>query len=252
MEITARRFLLGLLAVTLVAGCIRFYRLGEVPVALYCDEAFSAYEAYSLLETGRDSQGNPYPLFFDIFGKGWGEPLYIYLTMIPVALSGLTPDSARAVAAAAGTLAVLVTGLMTAALLAEGDEDPVAARGAGWAAASLMAISPWSFHLSRVAFQASLLPLALALTFWLASSSVQPRRRPIALAAAGVAAGLSLYTYTIARLATPLLLAGFVADSRRVLGRRRGQLAVAAALCLLLALPIAAFSLTGAGRQRLS
>ncbi|HET6373072.1 MAG TPA: hypothetical protein VFG76_07185, partial [Candidatus Polarisedimenticolia bacterium] len=102
-------FLAGLLLATALAGALRFARLESVPVSLYCDEAFSGYEAYCLLETGRDSRGASWPFFFDIFGKGWGEPLYIYLSMAPVALFGLSPLGARFVAALAGTLAVPVT-----------------------------------------------------------------------------------------------------------------------------------------------
>ncbi len=245
----------GLLLATAVGAALRFSSLGTVPVALYCDEAFAGYQAYSLLLTGRDSRGVSLPLFFDIFGVGWGEPLYIYLTVVPVALLGLTPAAARGVAAAAGTLVVPVTGLLTAALLRRGGgADPRASR-AGLLAAVLMAVSPWSFHFSRVAFQASLLPLALAGSFLLARRALRdddspPRMWPL-LAAALALAG-SLYTYTVARLAMPLLLAGFAWLYRARL-RRAAPVAVGALACLAAAsLPVVIFSATEAGRVRLS
>ena len=72
-----RGFAMGLLIATLIAAALRFTHLGTVPVSVYCDEAFHGYEAQSLLTTGKDTRGISFPFFFDIFGKGWGEPLYI-------------------------------------------------------------------------------------------------------------------------------------------------------------------------------
>src|SRR6267142_2711234 len=148
-----RSFLLVVLAAVIAGGALRFWRLSAVPVALYCDEAFQGYEAYSLLETGADSRGVRTPLFFDVFGVGWEEPLYIYLTVLPVRILGTNEAAARFVAAAGGSLA-----LIAVAGLAFHLGGGAAAAGA----AVLMAVSPWAFHFSRIAFQASLLPLFLA------------------------------------------------------------------------------------------
>ena len=246
-----RGFAKGLLVATLIAAALRFTHLGTVPVSLYCDEAFHGYEAQSLLTTGKDTRGVTLPFFFDIFGKGWAEPLYIYLTVPPVALFGLTAFACRFTAALSGTLAVAATGLMTAALVPRG-------RRAGLAAAFLMAISPWSFHLSRVAFQASLLPLMLAAGFWLAARALKKddRReqpaRALPLAAAAVVLGLSLYTYTISRLILPLLLAGFAISHRKALAGFTRPVIIALLVGASLSVPIVAFSLTEQGRQRFS
>src|SRR5437899_3625044 len=111
MEKPHRALLPGILIATLIAGALRLASLGTVPDFLYCDDAFSGYEAFCILLTGHDSRGVLLPFFFDIFGKGWGEPLYIYLTVPAVALFGLTPLAVRLVAALAGTFAVPITGL---------------------------------------------------------------------------------------------------------------------------------------------
>jgi len=254
---TRRRGLVwGLILATLLAAALRLVRLGAVPVAVYCDEAFSAYEAWCLLLTGRDSRGVPFPFFFDIFGKGWGEPLHFYLSVPAVALFGLTPFAARLVAAMAGTLAVPMTGLMTRSLIRAGrpESDRLATR-AGVAASVLMAVSPWAFHFSRIAFQASLLPLTLAGGFWLISRAMDEpggRVRPIVLAAGAVVLGLSFYTYTVSRLAVPLLAAGFVVTHRRRLAGAPKAAAAAALLLALLAAPVLGFSMTERGRQRFS
>ncbi len=254
MRKTRRGFVVGLLSATLLAGALRFFRLDSVPISVYCDEAFSGYEAYCLLLTGMDSRGAAWPLFFDVFGKGWGEPLYIYATILPVWAFGLTAFAARFVAAAAGTLAVPATGLMTAAILrsAPGFLNRLAPR-AGVASALLMACSPWPFHLSRVAFQASLLPLALAAAFWLIARALDRDAEQVSaglLTSGALLLGASLYTYSIARLAMPLLAAGFLATHwRRIAGSRRAT-AVAALALSVLALPILWFALTDQGGLR--
>ncbi len=243
-----RSLAIALGAIALMALILRFHRLDNVPVSVYCDEAFHGYEAWCLLETGRDSRGVLLPFFFDIFGRGWGEPLYTYATVPAVALLGLTPAAPRAVAALGGSLAVLSTALMTLELL--GGASRSRARLAANIAALTMAISPWSFHLSRVGFQASLLPLALAAGFWGLARGVRSGRGGWLIGGAA-ALGLSFYTYTIARLAAPLLLAGFLMLHRRAFaGLRRSGIAAAAVLALLV-IPVAAFSFTAAGRQRL-
>ena len=248
------RFRAGLILVTLIAGIVRFVKLGDVPVALYCDEALGAYEAWSLLLTGRDIHGRILPLFFDIFGIGWAEPLYVYLSVPAVALLGLTNVAARLVAAIAGTLCVAATGLMTRALLGTRVSRQTASF-AGLAAAGLMAVSPWAVHFSRIAFQASLLPLTLAAGFWLTTQGAHAKTRRSGLGLLAVGAmvlGLSLYTYPVSRLALPLLVAGFALLQWKSLTRHAGAMMAAALVLAALAAPIAAFSLTPRGQQRFS
>ncbi len=248
------RFRAGLILVTVIAGAVRFVKLGDVPVALYCDEALVAYEAWSLFTTGRDIHGRLLPFFFDIFGIGWGEPLYVYLSVPAVAALGLTNAAARLVAASAGTLCVAATGLMTRALL--GPRLPHAtASFAGLAAAGLMAVSPWAVHFSRIGFQASLLPLTLAAGFWLAAAGASTKDGTSAnrrLLTGCLLLGLSLYTYPVSRMALPLLVAGFALLHRGAFTRRARTLVAAALVLAALAAPIAAFSLTPRGQQRFS
>jgi 4-amino-4-deoxy-L-arabinose transferase-like glycosyltransferase len=254
-----RAWLTIALGIVLVGGLLRFWALGTAPVALYCDEAFQGYEALSLLMTGADSRGAPTPLFFDVFGVGWEEPLYIYLTTIPVALLGTTEAAVRAVAASAGTLA-----LPAVAWLALG----LRGRAAALAACALMAISPWAFHFSRIGFQASLLPLLLATGGAGLLHGVQGKRDAGAAQAAPeeketcrpslpwlafgmLLMALALYAYVAARVLVPLLIlgwAGLFFPALRRLGPARTT--VLTVLLLLAALPVALFSVSSAGLAR--
>jgi 4-amino-4-deoxy-L-arabinose transferase-like glycosyltransferase len=247
-----------------LGGVIRLWSLDTVPVALYCDEAFQGYEALALLETGSDSRGVSTPLFFDIFGVGWQEPAYIYLTTLPVALLGTTETAVRLVAALAGTLALGAVAWMAVML-----------RGmpAGIGAILCMAVSPWAFHFSRVGFQASLMPFFLAAGAGMLLHAVrdgaegrggaypsgnlhknpggmaQPALAWL-LAGAGVLT-LTLYTYVAARLIVPVLLAIFaVVFRRRLMQLGIIRLGLIAGLVLLVALPVLLFSFTASGMER--
>jgi len=253
----------------IAAGGLRFWHLSSVPPGLFCDEAFQGYEAYCLVKTGADSRGVATPLFFDVFGAGWEEPLYIYLTTIPVAILGTTEAAARAVAAAAGTLDLLAVAAIALAL---------GGRKAAFAAAALMAFSPWAFHLSRVGFQATLLPLLLAagvaallrgsrgVTFEPATSNGSPHGTATGGETAGSEAAhlpwlalgtalltAALYTYVAAKIVVPILLAAFgllFRSKLAALGLRR--ILLLAGIVALVALPILNFTLTPGTQTRAS
>ena len=85
---------LTLACVMITAYVLRFTGLGDIPTGPYWDEAAIGYNAYSILETGRDEYGIPYPISFRSFND-YKPPLYIYLTVPAVALFGLNIWSVR-------------------------------------------------------------------------------------------------------------------------------------------------------------
>jgi len=59
----APRTRLLLAAIVVAAAALRLPLLGSVPPGLIPDEASTAYDAYSVLKTGRDQYGELLPLF---------------------------------------------------------------------------------------------------------------------------------------------------------------------------------------------
>src|SRR3990170_2242804 len=96
-----------LLLIVLMSLFLRFWRLGEYP-ALNADEAALGYNAYSLIQTGRDEHGNPWPIHFQSFND-WKPGLYVYLAIPFIKLLGLTELAVRLPGAllGVGTVAVL-------------------------------------------------------------------------------------------------------------------------------------------------
>src|SRR3989304_1515211 len=64
---TKKISLLILILAILLALITRLYKLGEAPHGLYVDEAGQGYSAYSILKTGKDEFGMPYPFVFRSF-----------------------------------------------------------------------------------------------------------------------------------------------------------------------------------------
>src|SRR3989344_6108180 len=89
-----------------LASFLRFWNLSNQPPGLTWDEAAIGYNAYSVLKTGKDEFGVRFPLIFKSFGD-YKPGLYVYLTVPPVAVFGLSEFAVRFPSALFGTVAVL-------------------------------------------------------------------------------------------------------------------------------------------------
>lgn len=85
---------ISLAFIMLLAASLFFFKLNEAPPCLNADEASFAYNAYSILKTGRDEYGEFMPLRLKAFGDN-RFPLITYLDVPWVALFGLNETSAR-------------------------------------------------------------------------------------------------------------------------------------------------------------
>lgn len=194
--------------VLLLAAVLRLAWLGTIPAGLSHDEAVKAYDAWSVLHTGRDQYGHLLPLVFRAIGDQ-REALMPYLIAASEAVLGPTDFAVRLPAALAGIALVAVLFLLGRELFD--------AR-AGLLAAALLACSPWHVQVSRLAFRAGLLPFTTAVGLWLFLLAL---RRPPLMLTAGAVLGLGLHTYLAARLFLPLLLLGLVVVERDTLVRAR-------------------------------
>jgi hypothetical protein len=218
-----------LLTILLVAAVLRFHRLGHSPPGLHVDEAANVWNAWCLVETGRDAAGARWPVFtFRSFGEN-RSTLMLYALLPVEALAGPSVAAARGVGAAAGVAAVLCLFLVGRRLF----DVPT-----GLAAAALLAISPWHVQQSRWAHEATLVPLlvlgplALALGAGLPFADGEHPPRPHVALLAGLAFGVACFGYPAARVFLPVFFAAlFVLAARRwrtFLGRPGGAPALGA------------------------
>lgn len=196
-SVSERFFRLGCIGIVIAAALIRLWGLDQVPAGLFCDEAGNGYNAFSLLESGRDEEGRFLPLYVWSFGVSYKNPIFIYSAIPVVGLLGLSEASIRLVAALWGVAGVVAMLWLANLLLGR--------RGALWSGL-FVAVVPWHVHFSRIAFELiALLPIfACALALFLQGVRGRPRR----LIPAAVLFALSLYAYAPAKLFVPLFLLG--------------------------------------------
>ncbi len=132
-----------LVCIVVAAFILRFWHLDTVPL-VNRDELAIGYNAYSLLETGKDEHGVPFPLSFQSFGD-YKLPGLIYSTVLPILLFGRSVFSIRFITALMGTLTVIFAFWLVKQLRFSNSV-------ALWTAA-LLAVSPWHLLGSRSAYE---------------------------------------------------------------------------------------------------
>jgi len=171
---------------------LRVVAIDKLPVGFTPDEASFGYDAYSILKTGKDQWGKPFPLVLESFGD-FKSPLYAYLTIPSVGIFGLNKFVVRLPNAILGTMAVVAIWLLGSKLVN---------KKVGLIAAVLLAISPWHVMMSRGAFEANLITFFVPLGIYL---FLEKKYNLSALVF-----GLTLFTYHSAKLIAPVVFVGLL------------------------------------------
>lgn len=94
--IKSKIVLLSLVAIVILSAAVFFFKINKAPPCLDADEASFAYNAYSILKTGRDEYGSLLPLRLKAFGDN-RMPLITYLDIPWIKILGLNETAARMV-----------------------------------------------------------------------------------------------------------------------------------------------------------
>lgn len=244
----SKKHYLLLFLIFLLGIFLRFYRLSQSPLGLHVDETAIGYNAYSILETGKDEYGKSFPLFFRSFGD-YKMPLYIYATAFSTKIFGLSSFSVRFMSAFFGSVSILLIYLLMRQLF------PTKSYSFGLLAAILFAISPWTIFFSRVAFESSiaLFFLLLGLCLELAAFS---RKITWLLVFSMITYSLSVYSYHTERFLAPGLVVVFsfllYQSNCRVWPGCLKRLLLSAALFLILISPQFLLFSSSAGQARIN
>ena len=213
-------------------------RLNDVPRGLYVDESSIGHNAATIAASGRDEHGERFPIYFRAFGE-YKNPVYVYATALVFKLAGISIQALR-----------LTSFLFFLALLAgiwclARQLFPESPAVAVWAMAGA-GFLPWFFTLSRIAVEVISQPAVMVWILCLAWAVYESdRSRSVLALLLGIATGFSLYTYSTARLLTPVfVLTLLVAYAPRRYWRRHLFVLAGAAVA---AIPYAVFALQKPG-----
>lgn len=188
--------------IIILAAVLRLYNLQNYPAGLNADEAAIGYNAYSLLETGKDEHGIPWPIHFKSFGD-YKPGFYFYLVLPFVKLLGLNVWAVRLPNAILSILSVLVIMLLVKELFGEKHLANRFSLMSGF----FLAISPWHLHYSRGGWESGAALFFILLGVWLFFKALLRNKFYLWSVLSFV---ISLYTYHSTRLVVPLLVLGLV------------------------------------------
>jgi len=239
-----------LIGIILLASILRLYSLGSAPVSLFGDEVDAGYNAFSLLKTGKDYNGNPWPIYSESLGD-FRPTAYMY-TLIPgIVLFGLNNFSVRIIPALLGIINIYLIYLLIkqAISLVKKNQLPFIIRfNFPLLTALLLTITPWHIHFSRVAIEQTLyLTLLLLGTYAILKTLHHPNWGIIA----GCFFALATYTYHAAKLFSPLLFFTLILVYRQPLFKLpKKQLLLGGLTFVLILVPLISDFFYGSGQNR--
>ena len=226
-----------LLLILLAGWFLRLFYIGNIPgnCALYVDEAFSGYEAWSMLTTGRDIHGYSMPVYLVAWGSGQSV-LQAYLIMPFMALFGPTSMAVRLPQAIVGCLSLAAFYLLAKEI--RNQEFALLAAG-------LLAIMPWQIMMNRWALDCNLLSSFLVFgMLFLVKAEKNSRCFPVSM----LFFGLSLYTYALTWAVMPLIVLGSFFYMLKIRAGKPDRWVCLSVLILgILAVPLFLFLLVNAG-----
>jgi 4-amino-4-deoxy-L-arabinose transferase-like glycosyltransferase len=232
--------------IIILAAALRLYNLQNYPAGLNADEAAIGYNAYSLIQTGKDEHGIPWPIHFKSFGD-YKPGFYFYLVLPLVKLLGLNIWAVRLPNALFGILSVLVIMLLAKELFGEKHLANRFSLMTGF----FLAVSPWHLHYSRGGWEAGTATFFILAGIYLFFKALnKPKLFPFSL----LLFIFSLYTYHSARLVVPLLFLGLIFLYRRQIFRKAHQrwIIISVLVGLVILLPLVRDFLGPAGISRFS
>lgn len=232
------KFLLTLILV--IAFLIRFIDLDHTP-ALNPDEAALGYNAYSLIQTGKDEHGISWPLHFKSFGD-YKPGGYIYLAIPFIKLFGLSPLAIR--------LPNLILSLLTILFLYKLIFILSKSTNLALLSSLVLTFSPWHIHFSRGAWESSAALSFITIGTYFFFKSIQKKfiKNFTLFILCYVT---SLYIYHSARLVAPLLALSLCSLYFKFLIKKLPQIILPIFLGVLITIPVLFSFLNNGGTARI-
>lgn len=207
-----RLIIITLTVIIFIAAFLRFYKLGEVPPSPNWDEVSLGYNAYSIVNTGRDEYGDLLPLILRSYDD-YKPAIYTYFIIPFLGIFDLTVLAVRFPSAFFGVLAVLATYFLTCELMKMAKMQ-INANALGLLAAFLLAVSPWHIQFSRIGFESN---VGTAFNIFAALFFIKGLKKHWFLLISIILIAINLYIYQSEKVFTPLLFTAAVIIFRKEL-----------------------------------
>jgi len=185
-----------LIVIFLIAFFLRFYKVGEYPTLLW-DEASLGYNAYSIIETGKDEYGQTLPIIFKSFGD-YKPGLYVYLAIPFIKIFGLTATTTRLPSVIFGSLLPILIYFLIKEI------NPKAHKTAIFVTL-ITVFNPYSIHFSRGAWESNVLTFELVLASFLFFKYINQKKDKYLFWSA-IIFGLTLFTYQAGKMISLFLI----------------------------------------------
>jgi len=222
--VTKKKFVLLLLF--LLAVFSRFYRLDTYPSGFYSDESLYGYEAYSLLNTGKDEYGQNFPIFFKAFGD-FRPGLYIYSSVPFIQLFGLNEFSTRLPSALMSVTTAIVVYLLAKELFGKWKISTIST--------FIYIISPWNLQFARMSHETNLATLLVVIAILL---FIKGLKKGNLFHLSLTLFSLSLYSYYDTRVFVPLFLPFLLLNFRSKILKQKTHIIRAVFIFFLILLPL--------------
>lgn len=167
----------------------RFFQLGQIPYGIALDEANYGYDAFSILNTGKDMWGQ---IGISLKSLGEYKPTGLTFTIMPfIQLFGLSTLSTRLPSAIYGLLTVVVSYFLLSKLL----KDKVVA----FIGAMILGLSPWHLGLSRQYYESVSGLFFIATSIYFQIKYIRDPKNVKNIVIAAIFASIAGYYYQVLR-----------------------------------------------------
>lgn len=195
-----KKFWIIFFSIFCIGITLRFLQLGVIPNSLNWDEVSFGYNAYSVLQTGKDEYGMQTPFTFRAFGEV-KQPLYAYLNVLSIYIFGVTPFAVRFPSALFGSVTIIFVYLLTYELFRKEKHGQAIALSAMF----FFAVCPWAIQFSRAAFEANVALSFIILGVWLFLRGLTLQKKYYFFLAL-IPFFLSMFTYLNAKVFVPVII----------------------------------------------
>ncbi|PYR53570.1 MAG: hypothetical protein DMF91_28130, partial [Acidobacteria bacterium] len=194
---TARNTLVT--AVLLAASVFVLYawRVADVPIYLCDAEVLFALNSQSIASTAHDVNGRLLPLYFQVYGDMWFQPILVYFSALFLKLLPLSEWAVRLPSVALGVIDVVLMYLIAQRVF---KREPLARL-----AAVLLALTPAHFIHSRLAMD-YLYPVPFVMAWLLCLLVFLERKRRWMLFLGTSVLGIGVYSYIASMILMPVYL----------------------------------------------